>query len=158
MSPDGSGFVVESFDADTGKRLTSLAAPGPVESYLPVENALYLLTRSSDSLPTALGPGPRLLTKVDLVSGRPAWSAPWARRASGLLARGPGGRLYVAVLDPASPSLWELEDRPETVAAVGALAAAPQAERERARRNAFWYFARLLPALLVGALYFAFKS
>lgn len=157
MAPDGARFVVESFDEDTGKRLTVLAAPGPVESLLPAGDALYALTRSSESLPTEARPGPRLLTKVDLGSGQPAWSAPWAGRASALLARGPGGRLYIAVTDPAAPSLWEVEDRPQAVAAAASSAAAPRAERARRLRTAGWYFARLLPALAVGVLFLLFR-
>lgn len=157
LSPDGSRFIVESFEAAGGKPLSVLSAPGPVESLLPGRDALYILTRSSDSLPTKNGPGPRLLTKVDLRVGREAWSAPWAGRASSLLARAPDGRVFIAVTDPAAPSLWELEDRPQAVAAAAPLAEAPRAERARRLRTAGWYFARLLPALAVGVLFFLFR-
>lgn len=157
LAPDGSGFAVESFDELDGRRLTHQAVPGPVESLLPLADALYLLTRSSDSLPSADGPGPRLLTKMDLKTGKPAWSAPWAPRRSELLARDSRATLYVAVLDPEAPSLWALDDRPDAVAAAGAAAAAPGAARARGLRTAGWFFARLLPALLIGALFFLFR-
>ncbi len=149
LSADGSSFLVESFDEETARRLTATPVPGPVESLLPGEDTLYLLTRSSDSLPSAAGRGPRLLTKVDLTSGRASWSVPWAPRPSALLARDPGGVLYAAVTDPEAPSLWSFSDRADAATAAGRAAAAPDAAAARGRRTAVHFFARLLPALLL---------
>jgi hypothetical protein len=149
-------WSVESFDELSGKPLERAELPGPAESLLPTGDALYALTRSSESLSGAPR-GPRLLTKVDLRSGRAAWSAPWAPRRSALLARGTDGRLYAAVRDPQAPSLWSFEDSPGSAAAAGAAAAAPGAARARALRTAGLYLARFLPAIALAALWFAFR-
>lgn len=154
--PGEARWLVESFDERSGKRLERAELPGPAESLLPAGDALYALTRSSDSLSGAPR-GPRLLTKVDLRTGRAAWSAPWAPRRSALLARGADGRLYAAVRDPQAPSLWSFEDRPGSAAAAGAAAAAPGAARARGLRTAGMYLARFLPAIVLAALFFAFR-
>lgn len=154
-SRDGARYAVECFD-ERGKRLAHAEVPGPVESLLPAGDALYVLTRSSESLSTATR-GPRLLAKVDLGTGRLAWSATWAPRRSALLARSPEGRLFAAVRDPEAPSLWSFEDGPEAAEAAGRGAAAPGAGRARGLRNAALFLARFLPALLLAALFFAFR-
>lgn len=154
--PGEGRWTVESFDELTGKRLERAELPGPAESLLPVNDALYALTRSSESLSGAPR-GPRLLTKVDLRTGRAAWSAAWAPRRSALLARGTDGRLYAAVRDPQAPSLWSFEDRPQSAAAAGAAAAAPGAARARGLRTAGMFLARFLPAIILAALFFAFR-
>lgn len=155
-SRDGSRYAVESFDERDGRRLAHAEVPGPVESLLPAGDALYVLTRSSESLSGAVH-GPRLLAKVDLLSGRPAWTAPWAPRRSALLARSPEGRIFAAVRDPHAPSLWSFEDAPESAAAAGRAASAPGAGRARKLRNAALFLARFLPALLLAGLFFAFR-
>lgn len=155
-SRDGARHVVESFEERGGKRLAHAEVPGPVESLLPAGDALYVLTRSTESLSTAPR-GPRLLAKVNLLTGRPAWSAPWAPRRSALLARSPSGRLFVAVKDPQAPSLWSFEDAPGPAAEAGRAAAAPGAGRTRGLRNASLFLARFLPALLLAVLIFAFR-
>lgn len=155
-SRDGARHAVESFEERGGRRLAHAEVPGPVESLLPAGDALYVLTRSPESLSTAAR-GPRLLAKMDLRTGRPAWTAEWAPRRSALLARSPAGRLFVAVKDPQAPSLWSFADAPGPAAAAGRSAAAPGAGRARGLRNAALFLARFLPALLLGALFFAFR-
>ncbi|MDX6770821.1 MAG: hypothetical protein SF051_14900 [Elusimicrobiota bacterium] len=157
MAADGSTFVVESFDEADGSRRAVIPVPGPVESMLPLDDALFLLTRSSESLPTASDRGPRRLTKVDLRAGRETWSVPWAPRRSAVLARDPRGTLYASVTDPEAPSLWAFPDRADAARATGAAAAAPGAARGKGLRTAGHFLARLLPALLLGTLVFLLR-
>jgi hypothetical protein len=154
--PGAPRWTVQCFEEASGKPLEKAELPGPAESLLPTGDALYALTRSSESLSGAPR-GPRLLTKVDLRTGREAWSAPWAPRRSALLARGEDGRLYAAVRDPQAPSLWSFEDGPRSAAAAGAAAAAPGAARARTLRTTGMYLVRFLPAIVLGALFVLFR-
>lgn len=154
-APEGDGFLVQGY-APAGAPLGAADAPGPVESLLPERDALYLLTRSSESLSGA-GKGPRELRKVDLASGRPVWRTAWAPRESRLLRRGPDGRLFASVDDGARAALWAFEDSEKAAAHAAESAWNPNAGRGKALRTAILFIGRILPGLALAALVLLFR-
>lgn len=152
VGPGGSLLAVEAAQGRILGRRAAGAARGPIESSLSADGALYMLARSS-GVPAGKA-GPRAITKIDARTGRTLWTASWAPRESELLAVRPGDKLYVAVRDPDAPSLWELEDRPESVAFAGAAAAAPGAARAKGLRLLGLYLARFAPLFLLGLVFF----
>jgi hypothetical protein len=119
MSETG-GFVLESGDPKTGRRIPLLEAEGEIETAVETTAALYAIAkdpaRRNDTGKDFLAP--RVLLVIE--SGGQRWSVPWTSHRGAFLGADPrNGRLLFAVIDRDRPAVWSIAPTRAALAAAG---------------------------------------